>query len=650
MTHKRWMCPIAIVFLLLIQGTIQVSASYNRDVEAQFQEGVQRYRDGHFHRARLNFQYVVKAPPNQRSSAAQLMLAKTFYKLGEYERAIQSARELLKRYPTSRYVAYAYYLIGHCYVRQKEYVRAARFYARAEKQATEPELRAKAAGLLSALAEAKLEPSEVRALQRLAKRPADQDAKAWRRIQTLFEEGRKEEGRVQAELFLRQYPHSPYMEDVERLISQQKQVYGGAPRVAVLCPLSGPDQRFGEELLRGVELGYEELPLSVRQKLDLIVEDSKSQPIEAIRGVQQLGQEVIALIGPVFGSSAIGVAAAANCKGIPMIAPVATENGLSSIGSYVFQLNVTPAVQGRRMAEYAVEELGLHTFAVIGSLDAYGEQMSEAFVSMAEQLGGQVVGREWFAPGATDFRAPIERIRQEGLALFWEKRRRALEDSLRSALALAGPEDPIWAALDSTIAHADQPDSAWAEANLPGTDVDALIATLVKHRLDRERSSRSVRSIEGFFIAASADEVVQIVSHLAFLNIRSQLLGGNGWSDEKITRIGELDGAVFCANYLPEAQIAQTRRFVDTFQSKFRMRPGMAAAFGYDAMQLIGEAFGRGARDRMHLRDALASVRNVVGASGPISFSEGDRANEAVSIFRIDQGEIVFIGYRFGGL
>ena len=96
--------------------------------------------------------------------------------------------------------------------------------------------------------------------------------------------------------------------------------------------------------------------------------------------------------------------------------------------------------------------------------------------------------------------------------------------------------------------------------------------------------------------------------------------------------------------------MTKTRRFVDTFESKFRMPPGKVATFGYDAIQLMGEVLEEGALDRIYLRDALAGVRDVLGASGPISFSERNRANEAVSVFRIDQGEIIFLGYKSGGL
>ena len=126
-----------------------------------------------------------------------------------------------------------------------------------------------------------------------------------------------------------------------------------SPRIALLGPFTGPDREFGYALRRGAELAYELLPPEERKAI-LTYRDTGGDPIRTVKEVQALAarEEVVAVVGPVFASSAIPAAALADAKGLPLLAPAVTEEDFASIGPYVFQLNLSPRLQGRSCLLY----------------------------------------------------------------------------------------------------------------------------------------------------------------------------------------------------------------------------------------------------------------------------------------------------------
>ena len=78
---------------------------FSQDAEMQFQRALARYIQGKYQDALLGFQGSLEnLPPNQRTSAVRLMIAKSHYKLKEHSMAIAMAVELQLHFPYSRYL------------------------------------------------------------------------------------------------------------------------------------------------------------------------------------------------------------------------------------------------------------------------------------------------------------------------------------------------------------------------------------------------------------------------------------------------------------------------------------------------------------------------------------------------------------------
>ncbi len=96
------------------------------------------------------------------------------------------------------------------------------------------------------------------------------------------------------------------------------------------------------------------------------------------------------IIGPLFSEHAEEMASLSAGFNIPAIAPLATSE-ISSSGSLFYQANSTFAVHGEMMARFAVNELGMNTFAVIAGQGTNGEKSAASFRETAEALGAEVV-------------------------------------------------------------------------------------------------------------------------------------------------------------------------------------------------------------------------------------------------------------------
>lgn len=97
------------------------------------------------------------------------------------------------------------------------------------------------------------------------------------------------------------------------------------------------------------------------------------------------------VLGPLFSEPAKRMAALAEQYQIPMLAPLANSDSLSVSNPYVFQANPTFVSHGKRMAKYAVEELGMDTLAVLAERNSLGEASSYAFRDEAERRGARIV-------------------------------------------------------------------------------------------------------------------------------------------------------------------------------------------------------------------------------------------------------------------
>lgn len=121
--------------------------------------------------------------------------------------------------------------------------------------------------------------------------------------------------------------------------------------------------------------------------------------------------QIIALIGPNRSSHAVQVGPIAQRYGIPMVTTTATNPNVTNAGNFVFMASFTDSFQGAVMAQFAIEDLGITTAALLTRRgDLYTEGISEFFARNFSKLGGEIVADEFYEGDPSDFTAQLMNI------------------------------------------------------------------------------------------------------------------------------------------------------------------------------------------------------------------------------------------------
>ncbi|MBD3257667.1 ABC transporter substrate-binding protein, partial [candidate division GN15 bacterium] len=186
----------------------------------------------------------------------------------------------------------------------------------------------------------------------------------------------------------------------------------GELEIALVLPLSGEYQTFGEDIYHGVVIAAEEYRQETGGSLKLVPYDTKGDPVATARILKELvnsGTDVA--IGPLTSEAAAVGSAVLSCGDLPLLIPAATQAGLTMLSETSFQLSPNIELQGIRMAEYAVADLQADSAAIITPTGVDHLTMSRAFARRFKELGGTMVATEYYRPRDTDFGKQIRDLK-----------------------------------------------------------------------------------------------------------------------------------------------------------------------------------------------------------------------------------------------
>jgi branched-chain amino acid transport system substrate-binding protein len=90
---------------------------------------------------------------------------------------------------------------------------------------------------------------------------------------------------------------------------------------------------------------------------------------------------------------------------------------------------------------------------------------------------------------------------------------------------------------------------------------------------------------------------------------------------------GAAEGTITFQVWLPNSSVEESRKFVDSYRSKFGEEPGDFAARGYAAVTILGEALNRVSMyDATSIKDGLARIKEFNSIFGSFSFDENGEA------------------------
>jgi branched-chain amino acid transport system substrate-binding protein len=374
---------------------------------ASYQSAQELYRQGKYEEAADLFKRAaseLKEP--EKIAGAIYMVSLSRYRTENYTEAILEGRTLVDNHPNSQYVDDAMLVVAKSYSKKGSYQYAATYLVRLLTISKDSRLVPEAEKMLEGLAKESLNTQQ---LQKLASSFPDE------RFAPLFlyyaAKGElNAERRARAAATVRKleelYAGSEYAARAAKTLGDLAR----APlkkTIGLLVPMSGEFYVYGMAVERGVTLGLD------TTMFNLVTYDSKGDPIEALMGARAMieDDDVLAIIGPVLSMPTIAAGAIANTKEVVLISPTSTEGRISTIGPYIFQLNLSLQAQAEAIADFAVSKLGLFDLAVIYPEDAYGEGLAKVFKERVSADGGRVLMMKGYAQGTTDYRDEITAIK-----------------------------------------------------------------------------------------------------------------------------------------------------------------------------------------------------------------------------------------------
>lgn len=147
------------------------------------------------------------------------------------------------------------------------------------------------------------------------------------------------------------------------------------------------------------------------------------------------------------------------------------------------------------------------------------------------------------------------------------------------------------------------------------------------------------------YLPAPSDQAAEIIKQARALGLNMPFLGTGSWdSPEFLSAAGDAANDCYMpARYNPEPTTDSGRAFSDTYKLKYSTPPPAMAALGYDALKVLGDAIAAsGGINHEGVGDALRSIVNFSGVTGPITFDPESLIPYPISILKVEEGKLVF--------
>ena len=182
--------------------------------------------------------------------------------------------------------------------------------------------------------------------------------------------------------------------------------------------LSGPNLSFGQDIQRGVEIAIDDIGGNVHgHDILLTTHDALCTKPGGAAVAEQLASDptILALIGSVCSDETIGGIARLAEAGLTTISPANTSAILTAEDrgpEFDGYLRTAPndALQGRVVAEFIYNVLGVRRTATIHDETNYSTELQQVFADHFTRLGGQIVAQEQVSSEETNMRPILTRI------------------------------------------------------------------------------------------------------------------------------------------------------------------------------------------------------------------------------------------------
>lgn len=198
-------------------------------------------------------------------------------------------------------------------------------------------------------------------------------------------------------------------------------IAGDTIKFGVAGPHSGDLASYGLPSVNAAKLVIDKVNANggINGKMvEMLVEDDVCKPeISTNTATKLVSDGVEVVLGHICSGATIAAMPIYKESGILVMSPSATSDELTLSGDYpnFFRTIAPNAAQSPAMIDFAINKLGLTKIAIIHDKGDYGKPLAEGAKKHVEQIGkGEVVLFEGITPGAMDYSAIVQKIKQSG--------------------------------------------------------------------------------------------------------------------------------------------------------------------------------------------------------------------------------------------
>jgi len=184
-------------------------------------------------------------------------------------------------------------------------------------------------------------------------------------------------------------------------------------KIGVFEPMTGALAAGGEQTWEGIELAKEEVKEVLGKPIEVVLVDNKSEKVEAANAMARLidAEGVVGVVGSYGSSLSMAGGEVSERAGVPVMGCSPTNPLVTKGKDYYFRVCFIDPFQGAVMANYAVNDVGAETAAIIQDVaQDYSVALSYFFREKFIELTGDpksIVAFTSYQTGDQDFTAQL---------------------------------------------------------------------------------------------------------------------------------------------------------------------------------------------------------------------------------------------------
>ena len=190
-------------------------------------------------------------------------------------------------------------------------------------------------------------------------------------------------------------------------------------KIGVTQPLTGAFAASGNYVAQGAKIAEDEINKAggvLGKKIELVVEDNKSNPTEAVATIEKLvvKDKVPVVMGAWSSTLTLAVMPKLEEYEVPMVVETSSSGKITTSGNpYIFRISPTSEMEAKSF-QPLVAKLGIKKADFLNTNNDFGIGSAQEFSKMLKANGVEIGVMETMDPKATDFSAQLAKIKASG--------------------------------------------------------------------------------------------------------------------------------------------------------------------------------------------------------------------------------------------